>query len=163
MYNGFYVIKQIGNETHMNFLYTVTGYIANLYCFVSSMIGSVVDIEESEVPETAAAHCTIHWSILCVIAIYGIYAVLRAAYVKRALWSEENSSETQTVAVRKSRKFCHFDTVIGILTLAIICFSKYYWTCAIDYKVAAAGALIVISITVMMEIQNYKLYHRGTC
>ena len=147
----------------MNLLLSVPGFLAKFTSFAGGIVGSVVDIEDSPVPETAAAHCNIHWSILCIIAIYGIYAVLRAAYVKRALWSDDTSSENPIVAARKGRRFCHIDTVIGVITLAIICLSKYYWTCSVDYKVAAAGALIVIIITIMMEIQNYKLFHREIC
>ena len=146
----------------MNFLTTITGFVANLYCFVSSMVGSVVDIEESEVPETAAAHCNIHWSILCIIAIYGIYAVIRAAYLKRALWTEEAPSDDTPAPTRIHHRYCHFDTVIGIITLVLICLSKFYWTCSVDFKVALAGALIVIVSTIMLEIQNYKLYHLET-
>ena len=146
----------------MNFLLTVPDFLTGVYAFTGEVVGSVIDIEDSAVPETAAAHCNIHWSILCIIAIYGIYAVLRAAYIKHALWSD-TSSESAVVVARKSRRVCHIDTIIGVITLAIICLSKYYWTCSVDYKVAAAGALIVVACTVMLEIQNYKLAHRETC
>ena len=147
----------------MNFLLTVPDFLTGVYNFAGEVMGSVIDIEDSAVPETAAAHCNIHWSILCIIAIYGIYAILRATYIKHALWSDETAPENPVVIARKSKRYCHVDTVIGIITLAIICLSKYYWTCSVDYKVAAAGALIVIVITIMMEIQNHKLYSRETC
>ncbi|MBR5897112.1 MAG: hypothetical protein IKZ39_05800 [Lachnospiraceae bacterium] len=147
----------------MRLSFFVTGLLSNLYIFAGSIAGSVVDIEDSEVPETAAAHCNIHWSIMCIIAIYGIYAVLRAAHLKKALWSVEITSDSPLVAVGKSHRYLHFDTVIGIIALAVICLSKYYWTCSVDYKAAFAGALIVIACTVMLEIQNYKLAHREKC
>lgn len=144
----------------MNFAVTVSGLLLKSYVFLSGLAGSVVEIEDSAVPEAAAAHCNVHWSILCIIAVYGIYAVLRASYIKRVLWSDEEVSDSVAALLKKSRSYLHFDTIIGIITLALLCVSKYYWTCSVDYKVAAAGSLIIIVCTIMMEILNHRLYNR---
>ena len=144
----------------MNFAVTVSGLLIKSYVFLSGLAGSVVEIEDSAVPEAAAAHCNVHWSILCIIAVYGIYAVLRASYIKRVLGSDEEVSDSVAALLKKSRSYLHFDTIIGIITLALLCVSKYYWTCSVDYKVAAAGSLIIIVCTIMMEILNHRLYNR---
>jgi len=147
----------------MKFLSAITGFFARLYCFAGSVAGNVVDIEDSEVPQTAAAHCNIHWSILYVIAIYGFYAVLRAAYIKRAFWSGDNSSDTPELTAGRHHGFNHLDSIVGIIAVLVICLSKRYWICTVDYKVAVAGVLIIIISTIMLEILNYKLCHRETC
>ena len=147
----------------MKFLSTITGFITNIYMFVSSVAGNVVDIEDSEVPQTAAAHCNTHWSILYVIAIYGFYAVFRAAYIKKAFWSDAESSDTPEITAAGHQGFNHIDSIVGIVAMAVILFSKRYWICTVDYKVAAAGVLIIIISTIMLEILTYKLCHRETC
>ena len=87
----------------MNFAVTVSGLLLKSYVFLSGLAGSVVEIEDSAVPEAAAAHCNVHWSILCIIAVYGIYAVLRASYIKRVLWSDEEVSDSVAALLKKSR------------------------------------------------------------
>ena len=149
-----------GNGIYMNFAVTVSGVLSDLQAVLSGLTGSVVEIEDSAVPEAAAAHCNVHWSILCIIAVYGIYAVLRASYIKRVLWSDEEVSDNVAALLKKSRSYIHFDTIIGIVTLALLCLSKFYWTCSVDYKVATAGSLIIIICTIMMEILNHRLYTR---
>ena len=144
----------------MNFAVTVSGMLLSIHAVLSSLVGSVMEIEDSAVPEAAAAHCTVHWSILCIIAVYGIYAVLRASYIKRVLWSGEEVSDSIAALLKKSRCYIHFDTIIGVITLALLCLSKYYWTCSVDYKVATAGSLIIIICTIIMEILNHRLYNR---
>ena len=144
----------------MNLSVTVSGMLSDLYAVLSGLVGSVIEIEDIAVPEAAAAHCNVHWSILCIIAVYGIYAVLRASYIKRVLWSDEEMSDTVAAILKGRGSFLHFDTLIGIITLALLCLSKYYWTCSVDYKVATAGSLIIIICTIMIEILNHRLYTR---
>lgn len=149
-----------GNGIVMNFAVTVSGVLSSIYAVLGSLVGSVVEIEDSAVPETAAAHCNVHWSILCIIAVYGIYAVLRAGYIKRAFLSEEDPSDGAGTLIKKGRRYINFDTIIGIITLALLCLSKFYWTCSVDYKVATAGSIIIIICTIIIEILNYRLYTR---
>lgn len=144
----------------MNIPIAVSALLTHLCAVAGGLVGSVMEIEDSPVPEAAAAHCNVHWSILCIIAVYGIYAVLRASYIKRVLWSDEEVSDNVAALLKKSRSYLHFDTIIGIITLALLCLSKFYWTCSVDYKVATAGSIIIIICTIIMEILNHRLYTR---
>ncbi|MBP5659762.1 MAG: hypothetical protein J6X08_00360, partial [Lachnospiraceae bacterium] len=82
------------------------------------------------------------------------------SYIKRVLCSDEEVSDSVAALLRKSRSFFHFDTIIGIITLALLCLSKFYWTCSVDYKVATAGSIIIIICTIIIEILNHRLYTR---
>ena len=126
-----------------------------------SIVGSITEIEEEAVPETAAAHCNIHWTILVIIAIYGLYAIARAGYIRKVLAGGTEDSALTPADYRKRRSIFHLDTLIGIITLIFLALSKYFWTCYIDYKVAVCGAVIVIVGTVIIEIENYRLYNRA--
>ena len=127
---------------------------------ISAIVGSITEIEDEAVPETAAAHCNIHWSILVIIAIYGIYALTRAGYIRKVLAGGTEGNALTPADFKKRHRFFHLDTLIGIITLVVLALSKFYWTCYIDYKVAVCGAVIVIISTVIMEIENFRLYNR---
>ena len=146
----------------MSIISTASYLTARVFLSAHASAGSLVKIDDAAVPTTAAAHCNIHWSILCIIGIYALYAALRAAYIKNALLHDETPTEDSGNTCKKNKGFCHMDTVIGIITLMLLCLSKFYWTCSVDYKVALTGAIIVIFSSIMMEILNYKLYHCET-
>ncbi|MBR6307565.1 MAG: hypothetical protein IKR39_03070 [Lachnospiraceae bacterium] len=135
--------------------------IAKAMLLFGSIVGSITEIEEEAVPETAAAHCNIHWTILVIIAIYGLYAVTRAGYIRKTLASGTEDGALTPADVKKRRRFFHLDTLIGIITLVFLALSEFYWTCYIDYRVAVCGAVIVIVSTVIMEIENFRLYNRA--
>ena len=144
----------------MKALLAASGLLVGLCYKAAGVLGSVMEIEEETVPETAAAHCNVHWSILCIIAIYGIYAVVRAGYIRRSLEGGLEGNALTPADVKKKRRFLHLDSLIGVVTLVFLALSKFFWTCSVDYRVAVCGAVIVIVGTVIMEIENYRLYNR---
>lgn len=134
--------------------------LAKAMWLISTVVGSVTEIEDEAVPETAAAHCNIHWTILCIIAMYGIYAIARVGRIRKALAGGIEDMGLSPEDLKKQRGFFHYDTLIGLLALALLALSKYFWTCYIDYRVAVCGAVIVIISTVIIEIENYRLFNR---
>lgn len=68
-------------------------FLTTFMCSPLLLFAEEINIPDSPVPEAAASHCTIHWGVLGIVAIYGIYALSRALMNKKTLSEEVVNSE----------------------------------------------------------------------
>ena len=73
---------------------TMNALLAKAMWLISTVVGSVTEIEDEAVPETAAAHCNIHWTILCIITLgFGFIFLLPYFHSTMAHYYEDLKAE----------------------------------------------------------------------
>ena len=55
--------------------------MVNIYLVLQNL----TEIADEGVPMTASSHCAVHWAVLGIVAVYGVYAIVRALINRRAM------------------------------------------------------------------------------